>query len=358
MPEKKRQHYVPRFILRNFSHDDRSISLMVLSSGQRIDHAGIRSQCKHDYFYGKQEGIENAFQKQEGLVSRILKNLNPSELENKNEEELAAIITFIHYQNFRTLSSTKMIQNFINTMMKPLLKKQVSLNPAISQDDLEKAKIGLGNPQIFLLKQAYETLPVILDLEIKFIVTDKPPGFVISDNPVVAYNQFVEHHKALKKYTSITGLAAKGLQFYMPISPNICIALYDPTTYRYGSNTSRICKLGQRDKKILNWMQGINALKCLYFDPNIIEQKQLEEIRKKHIDHPDVREALLAMSSPVPRGGGTYSQLMMLETPSIRIGAKMSFIQVIEKEPYRGYNLGCSPVRPGAPERCINRRIR
>ena len=44
--ETKRQHYVPRMILRSFSNDGKRISLLV--DGRRIDGASLRDQCQED----------------------------------------------------------------------------------------------------------------------------------------------------------------------------------------------------------------------------------------------------------------------------------------------------------------------
>ena len=63
--KKKRQHYVPRFLLKNFSADKRRIALEVLATGRRVDDAQLKAQCYRDYFYGKDEVLENAFAKLE-----------------------------------------------------------------------------------------------------------------------------------------------------------------------------------------------------------------------------------------------------------------------------------------------------
>jgi hypothetical protein len=49
--ETKRQHYVPRMILRNFSTDGKRCSLYILSEGQRVDKVSIANQCYKDYLW-------------------------------------------------------------------------------------------------------------------------------------------------------------------------------------------------------------------------------------------------------------------------------------------------------------------
>jgi hypothetical protein len=57
----KRQHYVPRMILRNFSRDGKRISLV--TGGKRIYNTGLRDQCQEDYFYGADQIMEESFAK-------------------------------------------------------------------------------------------------------------------------------------------------------------------------------------------------------------------------------------------------------------------------------------------------------
>ena len=56
--KKKRQHYVPRFILRNFASDERKRTICVQTPEQTILNASLRDQCYSDYFYGADGAVE------------------------------------------------------------------------------------------------------------------------------------------------------------------------------------------------------------------------------------------------------------------------------------------------------------
>jgi hypothetical protein len=76
--ETKRQHYVPRIILRNFSKDGKRISLVV--DGKRIDGASIGKQCYGDYFYGSDNVMEKSFADSEAKMAAFLGDLAPARL--------------------------------------------------------------------------------------------------------------------------------------------------------------------------------------------------------------------------------------------------------------------------------------
>jgi hypothetical protein len=98
----KRQHYVPRFLLRQFSSDGRSISMLVLKTGRRIEEASIVGQCYGDYFYGHDGIMEQAFAKEEAEISSLVRNANPLALENLTQPQLGALIKFAYWQSVRT----------------------------------------------------------------------------------------------------------------------------------------------------------------------------------------------------------------------------------------------------------------
>src|SRR5207237_4965802 len=100
-----------------------------------------------------------------------------------------------------------------------------------------------------------------------FLVTDRVPGFVISDHPVVLYNQYAEHHADLQHCLGITGLAAKGLQMFLPLSPAVTLAVFDPSTYQYGGRERIVVRAGPQDVTYLNRLQAIQGVKCIYFCP-------------------------------------------------------------------------------------------
>ena len=49
--DKRRQHYVPKFYLRNFSEDKKSIGIYFFEKNKIINHASIKDNLWKEYFY-------------------------------------------------------------------------------------------------------------------------------------------------------------------------------------------------------------------------------------------------------------------------------------------------------------------
>src|SRR5262245_45861293 len=79
MPQNKEQHFVPRFYLKRFSKDKKSICLYNLKSKKKIVNANLKKQCYKDYFYGKELALENTLGSIETEVSKILSLIDSSE---------------------------------------------------------------------------------------------------------------------------------------------------------------------------------------------------------------------------------------------------------------------------------------
>ena len=73
MPRHRKQHYVPRFYLKGFSLDGKSINIWNLQRQLKIQSANLKNQCSKDYFYSKQLDVEEALGKIEGEMAKILK---------------------------------------------------------------------------------------------------------------------------------------------------------------------------------------------------------------------------------------------------------------------------------------------
>ncbi|HEX2983013.1 MAG TPA: DUF4238 domain-containing protein, partial [Ignavibacteriales bacterium] len=63
MAERKNQHFVPQFYLRNFSENKKSLCDYNLSNNKYIKNASIKDMASQNYFYGKDENIEKLLSK-------------------------------------------------------------------------------------------------------------------------------------------------------------------------------------------------------------------------------------------------------------------------------------------------------
>ncbi|NLO82232.1 MAG: DUF4238 domain-containing protein [Clostridiales bacterium] len=97
--EKVRHHYVPKFYLRNFSNNDKSIGMFINRNKRYIKHASIKEQACKEYLYGKEQTIEDALMNIENKASVIIKNIiNSSKLPQKETEDYHFLLMYILLQ--------------------------------------------------------------------------------------------------------------------------------------------------------------------------------------------------------------------------------------------------------------------
>uniref|UniRef100_UPI004057C129 DUF4238 domain-containing protein n=1 Tax=Candidatus Electrothrix sp. TaxID=2170559 RepID=UPI004057C129 len=321
MAYKKKQHYVPRFYLKNFSSDNssgrcRAINLFNIPSYKKILNAKLYNQCYQNYFYGKDGTLENILERVEGKASQII-----SEIILKCE--LTDKYTFLFYtvlQYFRTLYSAESMDEHTDKFYKTLIKKDI-LPMGVSDEQLSFVKIVRNNSPLHSVQHAclYHYLACDLDLKILRICT-KGLEFISSDNPVVFYNQFMPFHKM----GSNIGLASKGLQIFFPISPKHLVVLYDGAIYGVGKKKHKLVELREkRDVEQLNRLQFVSALENVYFsDRNYaayneyLLARNYRRTNKQHVK-----------SYPQKNGGyliGSYKE-------DIRTDLELSFIKILKK---------------------------
>lgn len=340
-PKKKRQHYVPRLILRGFSADGYTISLLAFRSEKRVDGASLKEQCYEDYFYGRDGGIEEGFAKLEGEFAALLGDLSQEHLDTVPLEETDKIRQFVHYQRLRTAGAAADVNDFGEALAKSVLSKDARV-----ADVLDKVRIKAKKPQFESLHHAVTGFPLVLDLGVRFLLADKKKTFIVSDNPVVASNQYVEHHPVLREHPSgSTGLAVKGLQLFLPVSPRVCIALFDKGTYRYGSDTRLTCRASSSDIQLLNVLQAANAQECIYFNPSQLDEAELVRLRRERAKYEGWKVPKFSEGPLTRRPDGLLSQIIMSSAPELRLGAKFNFLKVTDDTTYEGYDRGILPPR-------------
>lgn len=339
MAEYKNQHYVPQLLLRKFTTDNINVQTYVLKINKLIEKADIKSQCSEDYFYGSDGEIEKAFGVLEGQVGKLLDDIRPVSVEALTDEEVHQIRLFVLYQYQRTLHAAEDRNRELNLMIRNIFEGDSRFEDV--NWDIIKAK--LNQPQLVNLQVAAGIMPVILDLDIRILVNEKKDDFIISDNPVVLHNQFIEHHEIFRNYPAGAGLATKGALLFLPVSPKAQVMFYDPTTYFVGKK--RLLGLSKTDVLTLNRLQMINAFECVYcLDINSVGIN-IEKESRNHARMKEKYSSKVYKSKLLNKPGTEKSELLMLRHPRVKIDKKLGFLKVIDKQSYAGYNRGILPIR-------------
>lgn len=343
MAKKKKQHYVPRLLLKKFSEDKKSIRMFAFDSEKMIEQAPIKAQCYKDYLYGKDGVVEDALGGLEDKIATLLNHIINKDIEKLSNDDKMLILHFANFQEMRTEKAV----NDLNSMNDKLVKAVLSHNPEFKNFNLNKIHIHFSNPIGFLLNQAWDALPLLLDLNIKFLENDTSIDFLISDHPLVLYNQWAEQHPLFKNYQShFTGLALKGLIMFLPISPRHCLIIFDPITYKCCSKTGIYGKISSdKDVILLNKLQAINAQDSIYFMDEKKLNLSLYEYKIARNKNYARSQPIVNESLPTTSKEGRVGRLIVTNKGCIKINAIFSFLTIIDKNLYKGYRYASIPPR-------------
>ena len=318
MPQKKKHHYVPRFYLKRFSKDGKSICLYNIKNKIKIDTASLKNQCYKDYFYGQDRTLEDALGITESAVSATLFNVDRlGILPPPESPEHLILIFYILMQHGRTIYAADLLDEMTDKMTKWVYGPWAEAKGI----NLNKVNIGLKNASQFSLSLTAQTYPLVLDLEYKLLRNCTGEKLITSDNPVVLYNQFF----SFRKDCSNTGFASKGLQIFFPLDSKQIILLYDSAIYRVGSDKKNVIDMNyNKDIYNLNTLQICSASENIYFEDDMynveaLHRKAMPFMRNKKTDIKVLQQY---------ENDRRKSELLMTSREDIRTNLKISFLTI------------------------------
>lgn len=265
--DKKNQHYIPKFYLRNFSFDGnkKQIGVFHLNSSFFYQKAKLKTQGSKNFFYGHDGIIEDRLADIEGLLASLIREITETnKVPKKFSSSHLDLLTFVAVTHLRNPVAIENIRGSREAMKKHLLeldpKVDLSkLTPEITHDSA--IKLALSG-----LKQVVDN---IADLEFKLLINKTKIPFISSDFPIVKYNRFLE----LKKWKhGKTGYGNIGLQIFIPFDPKTLMVFFDPQVYKVGFKKRKTHEIiSEKDIDKINELQIINCFETLYFNENISE---------------------------------------------------------------------------------------
>lgn len=268
MPQKKNQHYVPQFYMRNFSDDGKMIGVYLLKSKRYVPKAPIKNQASKDYMYSKDPTMENALSDLEGLADETIKKIisNPKMKIDGKDKEILLVFTLL--QLGRTLAQTEKLQDLTNNACKQRLKAEINQKigkeinsklPSAYENVWDKMVFQLPNPGIYGVGLCAKLLPMCSDLRYKLLINKTDIDFVTSDNPTCMYDEYLER---MEDYS--VGLALRGIEIFLPLSPRLAMMYYDKEVYKLGSAHKEYVEISDTHDIIeLNKLVAINAKETL-----------------------------------------------------------------------------------------------
>ncbi|CDQ21222.1 hypothetical protein BN982_03588 [Halobacillus karajensis] len=269
MGQKSRQHYVPKFYLRNFSETDKSISTFNITNSKYIQNASIKDMCQKNNFYGDDKVVEEFLDKEierkaSAIIRRIIETKSIPNID-KEFEYYEHLIAFLLVSEARNLRSADSADNMADFLAKEMMKE----HPGMKDIDLDEFKIKIKQAANQNIGIALESIPLVLDLKPVLINQKTPRSFITSDNPLIRYNSF---YIGRKYHGRGFGYVTRGLQLFCPISPTQCLLLYDGLVYDIPNIKDDVITINRaREVDSLNELFYLNAYNNVFFNQKIKE---------------------------------------------------------------------------------------
>jgi hypothetical protein len=325
----------------------RQIGVFLLSRERFVPNTSIRCQAQRARLYGA-AAHEKAIGLLEQSAAAVMQQIIQSRTVPKRFSEAhTTLLNFLVFQMLRTPTAASELVEAMHQASGLL----ASLEPRAAATAARLTPTPQQAQQISL--RGLINAPVAMDLCYKLLIA--PPGvtFILSDHPVVPYNQFLERRR---HPSSGVGLAIKGLQIFAPIAPGTCLVLYDYDTYRVGGRSLRGVQIQvtRADVELLNTLQILNAGEHLYIGRGFAESA----LRRLVARGSPFRRAARSLALQVHQGNTLDGRdgIGILSTRNdIRIGLELS---VISELPSARFEYDPRDVVPARNPEMLDHHIR
>jgi len=270
----KNQHYVPQFLLKNFSsRGDKFIWAYDKNEKHNIHNQikerPIKKVASEEYFYdqfksNKIGSYEYVLQQAEDATAPIIANLIKSKnIKDLSEEDRRTLSFFVTLQNLRTKGQLLQTEIFMNN-----LSEQLEEKAKIKIPDVDPKRIWFS-----MLERSTSFSEHLMNKV--WMLCESNNSFLISDNPVTLQNT-----TDTSKIRGTLGLDSFGIEIYLPISPSITLCLFCEKLFKdSGYHKNYIPNLTCKPENIEN----INSLQIAFSQRFIFSHKNDFEAVKKQL---------------------------------------------------------------------------
>tara|TARA_R110002110_G_scaffold199752_6_gene410534 strand:- start:845 stop:1696 length:852 start_codon:yes stop_codon:yes gene_type:complete len=270
----KNQHYVPQFLLKNFSSRgnkfiwayDKNEKYSVLN---QIKERPIKKVASEEYFYdqfknNKISSYEYALQEAEDATAPIIqKIIETKNIKDLSEVERRTIAFFITLQNLRTKGELLQTETLMKTLSEQLKDKA----------NIEVPNIDSKEIWFSMLEQSKKFAQILMNKV--WMLSESNNSFYISDNPVTLQNT-----TDMSEIRGTLGLDSFGIEIYLPISPSLTLCLFCEKFFQNsGYHKNYVPNLICEPENIEN----INSLQIAYSERFIFSHKNEFELVKKQL---------------------------------------------------------------------------
>lgn len=230
------QHYVPRFLLRQFGsgkkdhvhvHDKHTGKSFSFSASKKSAIAVAAEYRMYDFeFAGEQITIEPGLADLESQTAEfVVRLIREEKFDVDNPMERATLAAFLAVQMVRTRAVIEQ-SNDIMSRMKAWLEAQggapagfFAPDPLVGDgENADKAMLAR-----LITNAVPEFAPVLVDKDWVLLRTDSKHPFLLGDHPFAMFN---ERDSGLR---GNLGIGCEGIQIYFPLSPILALGLWCPS---------------------------------------------------------------------------------------------------------------------------------
>lgn len=327
MSEKKNQHFVPQFYLREFSYENnrKQIGIYNIETDLYFPKANLKFQASRKYYYGEDLAIENHLAELEKLTAPTIQEIIQTQtLPKPNTEAHFRLLTFV----VLSFSRTTVHENSFNDGTDKMIKTIYGSHPEM-KDELDEVKIEFSNSSVIGITQMAEMIPISLDLSFKLLINESNAPFITSDNPVVKYNSLLERKKV---HGGKVGLGTIGLQIFLPLSPDLMIVFFDNDSYSIGTPGVPAFKLQQESiVSDLNLLHFLNCEKIVFFDDQV-DEAYIKDLHYKSKKYTRANQAIVSEHEIRDSNGkALQNSILHSRTTECRTSLNLPFMKVLPK---------------------------
>ena len=167
MAEKKNYHFVPQSYQRLFANDGKSIGVYNIKKNLLINQSSIKNTMSKDYFYSKNQNVEDALAEIERLCMLAFHKLDNNNDYNLHEVERLNILTYVMMQLGRTVYMSERLSDDVNEMSLAIFKRCTGMEQV--DPHLE---FRFDEPPLFSLSVYAGMVVNMADLSFKLVCID------------------------------------------------------------------------------------------------------------------------------------------------------------------------------------------
>ncbi len=227
----KVQHYVPVFLLTNFSIEQKNQVYCYDKINERIFPSNVRNLASESGFYDLIDGdaessLESQLADLEGRSAEIINGriLARGTIRGLSNEERRDLALFVAIQHLRTRNARMAIDKMYSDVAERIQRIGGDPDAVVGNPDFDREQ-NVKFQSVYNFGVARTLTPEILRK--KWFLLRSDNAFWISDNPVVLQNE--QDNSGVR---GNLGFGVKGIEIYLPISAEFIMAFHCEQTFR------------------------------------------------------------------------------------------------------------------------------